>query len=321
MLEEAARIPGVIAVGYVSETPLGTGPSSSRVFRQGTTDFRMSTSVFGAKYFSISPGYLHAAGTHLLTGRDFSWHDDEHVPKMALVNRTFARRLFGDTPAVGQHFMMFDKNSYEIVGVTEDGKYDSLTESPWPAMFFPAAQSPDSNTTLVVRSELPTSEIAPVLSHKLADIDPSLPFTIHSWPQALAFVLFPARVATASLGVMGALAAMLAITGIFGMATYSVSKRIKELGIRIALGAKPLQLMRSALGRPVVILLCGSAAGLLLGVVASRLLAQIVYEATPRDPLVLGGVVATMAFLGLLATLIPAQHALKVDPAGLLREE
>jgi ABC-type antimicrobial peptide transport system permease subunit len=217
--------------------------------------------------------------------------------------------------------MMFDKKSYEIVGVIEDGKYDSLTESPWPAMFFPVAQNPDTATTLVVRSELPTSEIAPVLSRKLADLDPSLPFTIHSWPQALAFVLFPARVATASLGVMGALAAMLAITGIFGMATYSVSKRIKELGIRIALGAKPLQLMRSALGRPVVILLCGSAAGLLLGVVASRLLAQIVYEATPRDPLVLGGVVATMAFLGLLATLIPAQHALKVDPAGLLREE
>lgn len=321
MLEEAARIPGVIAVGYVNETPLGTGPSSSMVFRQGTTDFRTSTSAFGAKYFSISPGYLYAAGTHLLAGRDFSWHDDEHVPKVALVNQTFARRLFGDAPAVGQHFMMFDKNSYEIVGVIEDGKYDSLTESKWPAMFFPVAQNPDTDTTLVVRSELPTSEIAPVLLRKLADIDPSLPFTIHSWPQALALVLFPARVATASLGLMGALAAMLAITGIFGMATYSVSKRIKELGIRIALGARPVQLMRSALGRPVVILLCGSAAGLLLGVVASRLLAQIVYEATPRDPLVLGGVVATMTFLGLVATLIPAQHALNVDPAGLLREQ
>ena len=322
MLEEAASIPGVTAVGYVNETPLGTGGSTSTVFRQGTSDFRMSTSAFSAKYFSISPGYLRAAGTRLLAGRDISWHDDDHAPKVALVNQTFARLLFGnESAAVGQHFMMFDKNSYEIVGVVENGKYDSLTESPWAAMFFPVSQNPDSDTTLVVRSDLPTSEIAPVLSRKLAAIDPSLPFTIQSWREALALVLFPARVATASLGAMGALAAMLAITGIFGMATYSVSKRIRELGIRIALGARPVQLMRSALGRPVVILLAGSAAALLLGVVASRILAQVVYEATPRDPLVLGGVMATMALLGLFATWIPAQHALHVDPAGLFREE
>ena len=120
---------------------------------------------------------------------------------------------------------------------------------------------------------------------------------------------------------MGLLAAMLAVTGIFGMAMYSVSKRIKELGIRVALGALRFQLIRSALGRPFILLLCASATGLLLGAIASQLLAQIVYQASPRDPLVLGGVMLTMALLGLLAAWIPAQRALAIDPAGLLREE
>ena len=158
-------------------------------------------------------------------------------------------------------------------------------------MFFPLAQQINSNeTVLVVHSSLPPTEMAAALDRVLASIDPNLPFTIESWPDALDLALFPARAATAALGIMGLLAAMLAVTGIFGMAAYSVSKRMKELGIRIALGAQPAQLMRSALGRPLVLLLSGSIAGLILGALASRLLAQIVYEATPRDPVVMLGV-------------------------------
>jgi len=321
MLQEVGRIPGVTAVGIIDETPLGTGGSSAPVYRLGTTDFRMSNSAFGAKYFSISPGYLEAAGTHLLTGRDFTWHDDANAPRVVIVNETFARAMFENTSALGLRFTMADKVSYEIVGVVENGKYDSLTESPWAAMFFPLDQNADSDTALVIRSQLAMGEIVPEISRVLAHIDPSLPFTIHSWPDALAFVLFPARVATASLGVMGMLAAMLAVTGVFGMAMYSVSKRIKEFGIRVALGAQPFQLMRSALGRPFILLLSGSAAGLLLGAIASQLLAQIVYQATPRDPFVFAGVMTTMAVLGFVAICIPAQRALRVHPAELLRQE
>jgi ABC-type antimicrobial peptide transport system permease subunit len=128
-------------------------------------------------------------------------------------------------------------------------------------------------------------------------------------------------VATVALGVMGLLAAMLAVTGIFGMAAYSVSKHMRELGIRVALGARRTQLIRSALGRPLVLLLSGSCAGLLLGVLASRLLAFLVYQATPRDPLVLLGAVVAMTLVGLVATWIPASRALAANPADLLREE
>ena len=321
MLEEVARIPGVISVGIIDETPLGTGGSSSPVYREGTTDFRMSNMAFGAKYFSISPGYLAAAGTRLLSGRDFTWHDDAKAPNVAIVNKTFAQRMFGNTSALGLRFALGEKYSFEIVGVVENGKYESLTETPWAAMFFPLEQNPDSDTSLIIRSPLPPDEVVPDLRRVLAQIDPSLPFVFHSWPDALEFVQFPARVATATLGVMGLLAAMLAVTGVFGIAMYAVSKRMKEFGIRVALGAQAAQLMRSALGRPVILLLSGSVAGLLLGVIASQLLAQIVYQATPRDPLVLGGVVITMAVLGFIATWIPAQRALRVHPARLLREQ
>ena len=133
--------------------------------------------------------------------------------------------------------------------------------------------------------------------------------------------LFASRVATVSLGVLGVMGAMLSITGIFGMAACSVSKRLRELGIRIALGAQPKEVLQAALGRAFKLLAFGSAAGLLLGILASRVLASIVYQATPRDPLVLAGVVLAMALLGLLATWIPAQRALALDPLTLLREE
>lgn len=321
MLEEVGRIPGVTSVGISAQTPLGTGGSSSFVFRVGTTDFRSSNSAFGAKYFSISPGYLAAAGTRLVTGRDFTWHDDAKAPNVAIINETFAQRMFGNVSPIGLQFLVGQGAPYEVVGVVEDGKYDSLTETQWAAMFFPLEQSPNSYTCLIIRSPLPPAKIVPELRRALSQIDPSLPFVFHAWTDALAFVQFPARIATAALGVMGLLAAMLAVTGVFGMAMYSVSKRMREFGIRVAVGAQPVQLMRSALSRPVVLLLSGTTAGLLLGMIASRLLAQVVYEATPRDPLVFAGVMITMALLGLVATWIPARRALRIHPASLLREE
>jgi predicted permease len=321
ILEEAGRLPGVTAVGSIDSTPMSGSGSGGPVYREGTADFKPTSSAFEARYFTISPGYLQAAGTRLLSGRDIDWHDDSKSPKVALINQAFAHRLFGDSPALGRHFLTGSKTLYQVAGVVEDGKYVSLTEDSKPAMFFPLAQGTEGNTTLVMRSQQPQADAAAALSRLLVGIDSSVPFSIGTWPDALALVLFPARAATAVLGIMGLLAAMLAVTGIFGMAAYSVSKRLRELGIRSALGAHRLQLMRSALGRPLVVLLAGSGAGLLLGVLASRLLAFVVYQATPRDPLVLATAVLAMTVIGLLATWIPARRALRVNPAQLLREE
>ena len=133
--------------------------------------------------------------------------------------------------------------------------------------------------------------------------------------------MFPSRMATVSLGVLGMMGAMLSITGIFGMAAYSVSKRLRELGIRVALGAQRKEVLQAALGRAFKLLAIGSGVGLVLGLLATKVLAFIVYQATPRDPLVLAGVVLAMLLLGLVATWIPAQRVLSVNPLILLREE
>jgi ABC-type antimicrobial peptide transport system permease subunit len=137
----------------------------------------------------------------------------------------------------------------------------------------------------------------------------------------LAIIMFGPRMATIALGVLGMMGAMLSITGIFGMAAYSVSRRMKEFGIRVALGAQRRELLQAALGRAIKLLAIGSFAGLALGLMATKILAFIVYQATPGDPLILSGAVLAMALLGLVATWIPAQRALSVNPLVLLRED
>jgi predicted permease len=321
MLEDISHITGVMNVGAINKIPLGVTSSDADVFRADTTDYRESNAVTDAMYYSITPGYLQAARTRLLSGRDFTWHDDDKAPSIAIVNATFARKVYGNSSAIGQRFKRSEGHIYQIVGVVEDGKYQNLAEDTRPAMFFPYAQDTHSNIIFVVRSPRFRSQIAAALRQVIHGTDASLPYTIFSWQDSLAFALFPSRAATVALGIMGLLAAMLAVTGIFGMASYTVSKRMKELGIRVALGAQPLQLMRAALARPIILLLTGSIAGLILGVMASSLLAHIVYQARPQDPLVLLGVVLTMTLLGTIATAVPARRAQNVDPARLLREE
>jgi ABC-type antimicrobial peptide transport system permease subunit len=208
-----------------------------------------------------------------------------------------------------------------VVGIVEDGKYDSLTEDPQPAMFLPILQSPSSQTYLAVRSDRDLTQLAAAVRSAVRDLDAGLPLYMGPWNKELDTTLFGSRMAAMALGVMGAMGAMLSVTGIFGLAAYSVSKRLRELGIRMALGAQRKEVLQAALGRAFKLLAFGSAAGLLLGILASRVLASIVYQATPRDPLVLAGVVLAMLLLGLVATWIPAQRALSIDPAILLREE
>jgi len=152
------------------------------------------------------------------------------------------------------------------VGVVEDGKYMSLTEYQESAMFLPFLRSPWSQSYLVVRSSRDPQQLAAAMRGKLRELDEGLPVDIDTWNSLLNVVLFPSRVATVSLGVLGMMGAMLSITGIFGMAAYSVSKRLRELGIRVALGGQRKEVLQAALGRAFKLLALGSAAGLLLGV-------------------------------------------------------
>jgi predicted permease len=320
MIEAVRSIPGVTVAGTVSKVPFTGGLRGIPVFPPGTTEFTLNNSVLAPYRFTISPDYFEAAGTRLLHGRDVSWRDTTNTPYVAIVNETFAQKMWGDTPAIGQRFILLG-HLREVVGVADDGKYHEMQESPQPVVYLPLPQSEQRHTTFVVRSRRAQNEMATTLERTLNSLEPNAPITVQSWPDAMGYVLFPARASTVALGAMGLLAAMLAVTGIFGMAAYNVSRRMKELGIRVSLGARTKHVMSTAVGRPIVLLGIGSLVGLLFGAFASRLLGQIVYQANPRDPVVVVGVVLTMALLGIAASAIPALRAIAIDPSKLLREE
>lgn len=322
MMEAVQQVPGVTALGFSSGLPLSLGSGDSYVYTDTTTDFRPTNYAADAMNYNVSPGYMQAAGTRMIAGRDLSFQDDSKAPKVALVNRRFAEKVFGSVQkAIGGHFKYWGGERAEVVGVVEDGKYRSLTEDQMPAMFFSFQQHQTSSIFLVVRYQGDPAEIAAALQRTLHGIDSSLPLVIKTWTAEMDSALFAARVATVALGVLGVLGAMLAVTGIFGMASYVVSRRLRELGIRVALGASQRQILGASLGRAFRLLVIGSVAGLGLGLLATKVLAFIVYQATPKDPLVLGGVSITMLLLGLFAAFIPARRALAVDPLVLLRDE
>jgi predicted permease len=324
MVEAMRTIPGVESAGLIDWAPLISGAyADSNVFTGEAADLRPSNAAAVSFLFKISPEYFHAARTALISGRTFTWHDDKNAPRVAVVNGEFARKMFGSSAkAIGEFFKIEDGTRVQVVGIVEDGKYKGITEDPRPAMFLPFLQSPSRETMLVVRSTLDPLQLTAAIRNTLRELDRGLPSYIETWSKELNnFAFFPAHVATMSLGVLGVMGVMLSITGIFGMAAYSVSKRLKELGIRMALGAQRKHVLQAALQRPFKLLAFGSAAGLFLGILGSRVLAAIVFEATPRDPLVLAGAVVAMALVGLVATWIPAQRALAIDPMALLREQ
>lgn len=322
MLDAISALPGVISVGTNNSIPLSLAGGDSYVYTDQTTDFRPTNYAADAMNYVISPGYLGSAGTRLIAGRDLTFDDTAKAPRVAIVNRRFAIKVFGSVQkAIGGHFKYWGTNRAEVVGVVEDGKYRTLTEDQMAAMFFCFLQQHESGTSLFIRSQRDPQNLAPALMHEVHNIDPSLPLTIRPWTQQMDTALFAPRVASVALGVLGLLGAMLAITGVFGMASYVVSKRLRELGIRVALGAGRHEILSAALGRAFRLLAIGSVAGVVLGVLAARVLSFIVYQATPKDPVVLFGVTATMLLLGLVAALIPARRALAVDPLILLRDE
>ncbi len=327
MLETLQRLPGVQSVGLADALPMSVnGGEDQRVFTDRTSDLRPSNSISHAMTYKVSPDYFNAAGTLLRAGRTFTRQDDGNSPRVAVVNLEFARKVFGSSEgAIGSWYKLKDGTWVQVVGIVEDGKYNSLTENPQAAMFLSILQSPSTSTILVVRTRASSDgteqPIGAAMRSALRRLDPGLPVSIETRDKPLESSLFGPRIATIALGVLGAMGAILAITGIFGIAAYTVSKRLKEFGIRVALGAQRVEVLKAALARAVKLLAIGSMAGLVLGILASRVLSYIVYQATPRDPFVLAGAVLAMALLGLLATWIPAQRALAVNPIMLLRED
>ncbi|MBB5060661.1 putative permease [Granulicella aggregans] len=322
LLSAVQAIPGVTMTAYAGNQPLSMNTNDDDVYGPGTTTFDHAHVRASAMVYSVSANYFAATGTKLIAGRAFTLHDDVSAPNVAIVNETLARLLFGTTEAVGRRFPQGGGKETEVVGVVSDGKYISLSEEPTAALFRSILQAPDSTSVLIARSDRDAAEMTIAMRKAVQSVDSSIPiFNVESWPDALGIVAFPARAATLALGVLGALAAMLALTGIFGMASYAVTRRMRELGIRVALGSGKKALVRAALGRTLALIAWGSCIGLALGFASAKLMAGIVYHASANDPIVFVSAVVTMIAIGLSASAVPMRRALRVQPADLLREQ
>ena len=332
LLERVSQLPGVEAAGYSNTSNLNGDNTVPEVFSQQTSDFRPSNAAFNTYEYDVSPGFLAAGAIPLLAGRDVSFSDSTTTTPVAIVNQEFARRLFRTDKAtagnaIGRYFKNSSGVSIQIVGIAGDGKQFLPSETPRAAAYFPVSQRPTTRTSLILRVRPdPTGAVIgdAVASTRrvLHELDPAIPIlTSGEWRSLLAMSFFPAQVATVALGLFGAFGLLLSITGTFGLASYTVSKRIRELSIRVALGAQARQVLSAALGRMLVLLAGGSIVGLLLGVAASRVLSHIVFQATAQDPVVLAAVAFTILCSGLFAVAGPVRRALRVDPANVLREQ
>jgi predicted permease len=327
LLNRVSRLPGVQTAGYASVTPLSLEGGTIGIFSETATDFKASNQIDYSWSYSVSPGYFGASETPLLAGRDVTFADTPDKPLVAVVNRQFAREVFHSEDVIGHLFKSDSGKLFRIIGLVADGKYLSLSEDPAPAAFFPISQQPATSTVLIVRSQHGVSEdaggeIATTIRKVMRDLDPAVPIRDSgSWTSQLAISIFPSQVAAVALSLFGGFGLLLSITGTFSVASYTVGKRLRELSIRVALGARGKQILWAALGRMLILVATGSIAGILFGIAASQVLSAIVYQASAQDPSVVAAVAFTVLVTGCLAVAGPIRRALRVDPARLLREE
>lgn len=321
LLESVSQLPGMKVAAYANSVPLSIDQSMRTVFPEQTREFRLGEGV-STSYYQVSPGYFEVAGTRVLRGREFTWRDDGSSPQVAIVNETLAKKLTGNGDATGRRCWLGRGRPVEIVAVVEDGKYRTLTEEPTPTIFLPASQSYNGTMVVLARSAVPEDEMAGRLRDLIRSLDSRLPvYGVGSWTQMLGFAFFPAHAATVALSAFGVLAILLAVTGIYGLASYSVSRRTRDIGIRMAIGARPAAVLRHVLGRTGMLVVAGSVVGLLLGVAGAQLLASIVYQADARDPVVLVAAAVAMVGIGFVSVWEPARRALSVRPIQALRQD
>jgi predicted permease len=323
-LQAVAALPGVTEAAYAHSLPLTQIDQSSRsVFPEGTIEFGAATAK-EAQYFHVSPGYFAFMRTRLIAGREYTEFDGP-AQRRAVINETFARQVVGvadPAQAVGMTFRInAGAGPIEIIGVAEDGRYVSLNEEPHPVLFLPSMGAYQALTTIAVRSTLPDQEVLAQLRNIVRSMDPRVPLQLEGrLTDALGFAFLPPRAAATALTAFGLLAIVIAVLGIYGVAAHTVAGRTREIGIRMAMGALPGQVIAGVLRRPIVTVSAGAVAGIVASVVAGRLLTAVVTNATVTEPIVLAGTVVVMMLAAGAAGWKPACRALRLDPAQTLRE-
>lgn len=279
-----------------------------------------------ANYASANPGYFQVMGISLIHGRLFSVNDTATTPPVALISEALARRYFPNQNPLGRHIVFgFPPNgnvSREIVGVLADIHDVSLAKDPGPMMYVPFAQEPFWGAEIVVKSERSADDVAAAIRAETHNIDPGLPVAkVESLPQAMNASLAEPRSRTLLLAIFGGIALVLATVGIYGVISYSVSRRTREIGVRMALGASPASLRRLVLGESAKLALFGLAAGIPAALASGRFLSSMLFAVTPADPLTFIGVALLLTMVALAAAYFPARRAMRVDPMTALRCE
>jgi len=322
ILERVRAVPGVRAAALTSNLPLALNYNSSIVYLEGQPAVgsgRLPTCI----PMSVSPGFFETMGI-TLRGRDFAENEDKKEARVAVVNETFAKKFFPGIDPIGKRFNFSGPKDplWQIIGVCSDGKYNTLAETPQPAVFRPQFRDYDTVVTLVARAEGdPRSMIAP-LRKEFQEMDPTLPlYDIKTLTEHMKIPLFPARMAANVLGSFGVLALVLAAIGIYGVMSYVVAGRTREIGLRMALGAQLRHVRQLILGQGMILASIGLGLGLVIVFILARFLTSMLYGVSPTDPITFIAITFLLAAVALVACYIPARRAARVDPMVALREE
>jgi predicted permease len=321
-LERARELPGVRSAALVTSLPLGLDYSSNTIYVEGQPTASNSELPLAIPNL-VSPGYFQTMEIQL-RGRDFTEQDDKKETRPAIVNETFARKFFPNQDAIGRRFNFSgpEEPYWEIVGVAADGKYNTLGEDPKPAFYRPLFRNYSTNATLVARTSNDPQTTISALRREIQNLDPTLPlYGVKTLTEHMQMPLFATRMAAIVLGSFGLMALMLAAIGIYGVMSYVVAGRIREIGVRMALGARQRDVLRLIVGQGMMLALIGLGAGLLFAFLAARMLTSLLYGVSATDPLTYAGVVLLLALVALAACYIPARRATRVDPMIALRYE
>ncbi len=321
VIEKVSSLAGIQSAGFSNSIPLSLDQSTTGVHRQDRPEPKPSE-VQRANFYMVNAGYFRTMQTRILAGRDFDLHDRQGSQAVAIINQTFARRVFPNENAVGKKLVGWDRKPVEIVGIVEDGKYTTLNDESRLAIFWPILQRYNSTTTVIARSSLPSEQVVRMVQQAVHDLDPSLPFyQAGSLDDHLRLPLFPARLAAVLLGAFGGLAIVLAATGIYGVMAYAVSRRRREIGIRMAIGATHRQVMGLVLYRTAILLSVGASLGVIAALAVGGLMSPVLYGVSAKDPAAFALAALLIAAVALTAAWLPARRAAGIEPASALREE
>jgi predicted permease len=271
----------------------------------------------------VSPGFFNSMKIPLVEGRDFDWHDDSTAPKVMIVNQEFARRFLPNRNVIG-HKVHGWGEWFTIVGVAKDSKYHRVTENPQPYFYISIRQifRPEYGLTFHVRTAGSVNEAIAAVRREAASVDPAITiFDAEPMSEYISASLYGAKISANLLTLLSAIGLLLAAMGLYGVMAYSVAQRTREFGVRVAMGAKPRDIMRLILRESSMLTICGMVAGLILAALSTRLVADAIYGISPLDPLTYGAVVLVLAAVGFAASYVPAHRAAKVDPMVALRYE